>query len=49
MNGIPPAPAPGDPAPDFSLPADDRQQYSLIRFRGKSVVLAFYVFDFTGG
>ena len=49
MTVVPPAPEPGDAAPDFTLPADNRQQYTLSRFRGKSLVLAFYVLDFTGG
>jgi hypothetical protein len=46
----------GDLAPDFTLPstivgADKRSvRYKLSDFRGKkNVVLAFYVFAFTGG
>ncbi len=46
----------GDVAPDFNLPstivgADKRSvRYKLSDFRGKkNVVLAFYVFAFTGG
>ena len=46
----------GDVAPDFTLPstivgADKRSvKYKLSDFRGKkNVVLAFYVFAFTGG
>jgi hypothetical protein len=46
----------GDAAPDFSLPstivgADNRTvRYKLSDFKGKkNVVLAFYVFAFTGG
>ena len=46
----------GDPAPDFTLPstivgADNRTvRYKLSDFKGKkNVVLAFYVFAFTGG
>jgi AhpC/TSA family len=53
-----PAPAPlklkvGDPAPDFKLPymdASGEKQVSLSDYRGKkNVVLAFYIFAFTGG
>lgn len=46
----------GEPAPDFALPstilgADGRGvRYKLSDFKGKkNVVLAFYVFAFTGG
>jgi hypothetical protein len=46
----------GQPAPDFTLPssisgADGRKvSYKLSDFKGKkNVVLAFYVFAFTGG
>ena len=40
----------GDTAPDFTLPDQNRQQVKLSDFRGKkNVVLAFYVFAFTGG
>lgn len=56
-----PPPAPhtnlkvGDPAPDFNLPStivQDRKRvrYKLSDFKGKkNVVLAVYVFAFTGG
>jgi cytochrome oxidase Cu insertion factor (SCO1/SenC/PrrC family) len=49
-----PAPEPkvkvGDTAPDFSLLDQNRKEVKLSDFRGKkSVVLAFYVFAFTGG
>ena len=56
-----PPPAPhtslkeGMPAPDFTLPSTivqdgKRMRYKLSDFRGKkNVVLAFYVFAFTGG
>lgn len=51
-----PTPAPydklkvGDMAPDFTLPDLTGKQVKLSDFRGKSnVVLAFYVFAFTGG
>lgn len=41
---------PGDAAPDFALKDQNGQQVSLHDFRGrKTVVLAFYVFAFTGG
>jgi len=40
----------GDPAPDFTLPDNNRQPVKLSDFRGKkNVVLAFYVLAFTGG
>lgn len=40
----------GDEAPDFSLPDQNGKQFKLSDFRGKkNVVLAFYVFAFTGG
>lgn len=49
-----PPPAPkikvGDVAPDFTLKDQNGNDVSLASFRGKkSVVLAFYVFAFTGG
>ncbi len=51
-----PTPAPyeklkvGDMAPDFTLPDLTGKPVKLSDFRGKSnVVLAFYVFAFTGG
>ncbi len=49
-----PPPAPkikvGDTAPDFTLKDQNGNDVSLASFRGKkSVVLAFYVFAFTGG
>ncbi len=56
-----PPPAPhtnlkvGDVAPDFTLPSTivqdgKRMRYKLSDFRGKkNVVLAFYIFAFTGG
>lgn len=51
-----PTPAPydklkiGDMAPDFTLPDLTGKQVKLSEFRGKNnVVLAFYVFAFTGG
>ncbi len=43
----------GDVAPDFKLPyfnGSDEKEVSLSQYRGKSnVVLAFYIFAFTGG
>ena len=40
----------GDAAPDFTLSDTAGKRVSLSEFRGKSnVVLAFYVFAFTGG
>ena len=42
-------PATGQPAPNFTLPATGPETISLSDFRGKHVVLAFYVLDFTGG
>jgi AhpC/TSA family len=53
-----PAPAPmklkvGDVAPDFKLQyfdGNDQKEVSLSQYRGKSnVVVAFYIFAFTGG
>lgn len=38
----------GEPAPDFTLTADDRSEVSLSDFKGeRNVVLAFYPFDFS--
>jgi cytochrome oxidase Cu insertion factor (SCO1/SenC/PrrC family) len=50
----PPAPDPkikvGDTAPDFNLRDQTGKEVKLSDFRGKkNVVLAFYVFAFTGG
>jgi hypothetical protein len=40
----------GDKAPDFTLLDQNRKEVKLSDFRGKkNVVLAFYVFAFTGG
>jgi len=49
-----PAPDPkvkvGDTAPDFTLRDQNGKEVKLSDFRGKkNVVLAFYVFAFTGG
>jgi peroxiredoxin (alkyl hydroperoxide reductase subunit C) len=49
----PPALKVGDVAPDFKLPyfdGTDLQDVTLSQYRGKkNVVLAFYIFAFTGG
>jgi peroxiredoxin len=40
----------GEVAPDFELPAvvgDKRQKFKLSELRGKNVVLAFYVLNWT--
>ena len=40
----------GQPAPDFTLPAQDMKNVSLSDYRGKkAVVLSFHIFSFTGG
>ena len=40
----------GDTAPDFTLRDQTNKEVKLSDFRGKkNVVLAFYVFAFTGG
>ena len=39
----------GDPAPDFSLPADTGGNVSLANFRGKKIILYFYPEDDTSG
>ena len=41
--------APGDPAPDFSLPGSDGKTYRLSDLRGKVVVIAWFPKAFTGG
>ena len=40
---------PGDPAPDFRLPADNGRDIALSDLRGKKVVLFFYPKDATPG
>ncbi len=40
---------PGDPAPAFTLPADDGSVVSLASLRGRTVVLYFYPKDDTSG
>ena len=43
-------PAPGDAAPDFSLPASNGKTVKLADYLGKkTVVLAFFPKAFTGG
>jgi peroxiredoxin len=37
----------GQPAPDFSLRANDDKDYKLSDLKGKNVVLAFYPLDFS--
>ncbi|PJB72455.1 MAG: thioredoxin-dependent thiol peroxidase [Alphaproteobacteria bacterium CG_4_9_14_3_um_filter_47_13] len=39
----------GDPAPDFTLPADHNHEISLAALKGKKVVLYFYPKDDTPG
>ncbi|MCJ7627157.1 MAG: thioredoxin-dependent thiol peroxidase [Longimicrobiales bacterium] len=39
----------GAPAPDFTLPADDGSEVSLMSLRGKRVILYFYPKDNTSG
>ena len=41
--------APGDAAPDFTLPADDGGEVTLSDLRGRRVVLYFYPKDDTSG
>jgi AhpC/TSA family len=52
-NGSPAMPKVGDAAPDFKLSyidGNDEKEITLSQYRGKkNVVLAFYVFAFTGG
>lgn len=39
----------GDPAPDFTLQDQDRQQVQLSQFRDRTVQVAFYVWAFSPG
>jgi cytochrome oxidase Cu insertion factor (SCO1/SenC/PrrC family) len=40
----------GEMAPDFTLPSDQKDPFTLSQYRGKkTVILAFYVLAFTGG
>ena len=41
--------APGDPAPDFTLPDADGRPVSLSSFRGRSVIVYFYPAAMTPG
>jgi peroxiredoxin len=43
-----PLPAPGTPAPDFTLPSTSGASVTLSGLRGKKVVLAFFPMAFTG-
>lgn len=53
QNGASPMPKVGDMAPDFTLmyfDGNDRKPVKLSDYRGKkNVIVAFYVFAFTGG
>ena len=39
----------GDPAPDFTLVDQNRQEVRLGQFRGRPVQVAFYVYAFSPG
>jgi peroxiredoxin len=39
----------GDVAPDFTLPSSSGKDVHLSDYKGRTVVLAFYVKAFTGG
>lgn len=39
----------GQAAPDFTLPDQDGKMHHLTDYKGKTVILAFYPKDFTGG
>ena len=39
----------GQPAPAFALPDETGRVRSLDEFKGKTLILAFYPKDFTGG
>ena len=41
--------APGDPAPDFTLPTDTGEQVSLAELRGRKVIVYFYPAAMTPG
>ena len=41
--------APGDPAPDFSLPDQSGATVSLADFKGRKVLVFFYPKAMTGG
>jgi peroxiredoxin len=40
---------PGRKAPDFTLVDGGREKHSLEQYRGRNVVVAFYILAFTGG
>jgi len=40
---------PGDVAPPFTLPSDDGQKISLSDFKGKNILLYFFVKALTPG
>jgi mycoredoxin-dependent peroxiredoxin len=40
-------PAPGTPAPDFTLPSTAGSDVTLSKLRGKNVLLAFFPLAFT--
>ena len=42
-------PKAGEPAPEFRLPADDGKEVALANYRGKNVVLFFFVKALTSG
>lgn len=44
-----PMPKAGEPAPEFRLPSDNRREVALSDFRGKYVVLYFFVKAHTSG
>ena len=40
----------GQPAPDFTLQAQDKSNVTLSQFRGeKNVILSFHILSLTGG
>ena len=39
----------GQQAPDFTLMDGDRREHQLSEYRGRPVVVAWYVLAFTGG
>lgn len=46
-SGVAPLPAPGTPAPDFTLPSTAGGDVTLSKLRGKNVLLAFFPLAFT--
>jgi len=49
LRGSGKAPAPGTPAPDFTLTSQEDKQVTLSSLRGQWIVLYFYPKDFTSG